>query len=193
MVSDKHKCIFIHIIKTGGTSIEQYIGGNIPPGKHKFAKRYKEYLGDKKWDKYFKFTFVRNPWDKMISQYFYIQRCKEENYNLTFREFILSFESCPESEYIESNGIAVKYNPIQLPWILDDNGNCLVDYIGRFENLQEDFNVVCNKIGIPQQQLPHVNKTKHKHYTEYYDDETREIVAVKFAKDIELFGYKFGG
>ena len=66
-----------------------------------------------------------------------------------------------------------------------------LDFIGSFESLQEDFDKVCDKINKPRQRLPHINKSNHTHYSDYYDDETREIVAKRYAKDIEYFNYSF--
>ena len=67
-----------------------------------------------------------------------------------------------------------------------------IDFIGRFENLEEDFHYICEKIGLSNIKLPHENITRHKHYIKYYDDETRGIVAEIYVKDIKFFNYKFG-
>ena len=205
MISHRHKCIFIHIPKCGGTSIEdilfkplkerttkdlwmlpnEYQTGGL---QHLMSSHIIEEVGGDIFSKYFTFSFVRNPWDKMVSQY---------NYTIAKRKDLLDHIGITKSASFEEYINCVSSTEIFVQWdqqykFLYINKKCVVDFIGRFENLQEDFNVVCNKIGIPQQQLPHKNATKHKHYTEYYDDETRQIVAEKYAKDIEYFGYEFG-
>lgn len=128
---------------------------------------------------FFKFTFVRNPWDKAVSEWKYFSKI-EPNYNKTFKESlckkIKTWELYPWKEH---NWYQWQYAE-----------GC--DFVGRFENLQEDFNIVCDKIGIPRKTLPHQNKTSHKHYTKYYDDETYESVRRRFFSDIEMFDYKFG-
>jgi len=192
MINHKHKFVFIHIPKTGGTSIESLFINNAHikdvAGKHNMVSD----IGSEFLKKYFTFTFVRNPWDRMVSYYNFRLKRSFEMYNHgdSFKEWI-RFLCSDEVQKIKAYhfNLAIKS---QYEFLVSKSNEISVDFIGRFENLQQDFCIVCDKIGIPQQKLPHVNKTKHKHYTEYYDDETKQIVAEKFAKDIESFGYEFG-
>ena len=199
MISHKYKCIFIHIPRCGGTSIEMALCGQ---DWHTVDKTTKHLIGStaKKiyepyWDNYFKFSFVRNPWARTASlqkfSHFYgvsIQKGKV-NFGKYFDKFY------PLEIDRRSKSHKDSFKPIENAIYLNTL-NVKLDFIGRFENLQQDFNTVCDQLGIPHQQLPHSEKSfkknYNKHYTEYYDDETREIVAEKYARDIEYFGYKFG-
>lgn len=136
---------------------------------------------------YFHWSVVRNPYDRLVSAY---KNKLVDNFqggldslrhkNHSFKSFILEINKM-------NLEIADRHIRLQTSLIPLES----MDFIGRLENFQQDFNTVCNKIGVPYQELPHRNKTSHKHYTEYYDDETRQIVARKYAKDIEYFGYEF--
>jgi hypothetical protein len=195
MINHKHKFIFIHIPKTGGTSIEKYILGNAnvakkQNNKHNTVTEYMNKTG-KLFDKYFSFSFVRNPYDFLVSYYKFRMNMINGEYGRVERFMYKKYSKSNFRNWVMKNF----YNDPRVMTNLDFlsyNSEIKVDFIGKFENLQQDFDTVCDKIGIPQQKLPHINKSKHKHYTEYYDDETREIVAKKYAKDIEYFGYKFG-
>jgi chondroitin 4-sulfotransferase 11 len=210
MINHNHQFIFIHINKCGGTTITKSLHteqGEFSFMGHDDALTYKLNYPNE-FDIYFKFTTVRNPWSRLVSFYNYhvSKRWKFglkwdwDTTNATiFTEFIRivsSYTAEKQRSIFQGTASPCTYHKRilsnQLDWITDENGDIVVDHIMRFENLQQDFNIVCDKIGIPRQQLPHKNKSHHKHYTEYYDNETREIVAERCAKDIEYFGYKFG-
>ena len=128
---------------------------------------------------YFKFGAVRNPWDREVSRYKFFKKLKTTRTKFCqngFNEYLFKFMKLGR----------LNYDALKI------DGKIGVDYIIKFENLQEDFNIVCDKIGISRRKFPYSNNTNHKHYAEYYDDETREIVAQKYADDIKFFGYKFG-
>ena len=186
MISHKHKCIYIHINKCGGSTIDKVFTGSFCG--HKKAFEYKK-SHPTEFDNYFKFTFVRNPWSRVVSFYHYQIERKWDYYpfdeTIPFDEFVRDWMvTMPEQTSLNTHSC--------YDWISDENDKLMIDFVGTVENMQNDFNTICDKIGIPRQELPHYNKTKHKHYTEYYDDETKQIVAEKYAKDIEYFGYEFG-
>lgn len=195
MISLKNKFIFIHITKCCGSSIEETLTDDSCifksgtwPHNLKFSYPLNHCTFDDikeskvlypNFDKFYSFTFVRNPFDRLVSEYFYVKN-----------RLKLSNDIKKELIYLASkneNGAMGNHCMHQHKFI-----NNQINFIGHFENLQQDFNIVCEKIGIPRKELAHKNKSNHKHYTEYYDDETREFVAEKYAKDIECFGYKFG-
>ena len=188
MIHHQHKFIFIHIPKCGGHSIEKIFdawsrANNFFVGWNRQHFLLKDIIKENpKCKNYTKFTFIRNPFSRIISEYFYIKKTSNKQFNLSFKEFCLNLDD-------NLNEYCAPFHQLTLcDYVL----NAPIDFVGRLENFQEDFNKVCDKIGIPRQKLPHKNESKHKHYTEYYDDETRRIVANRYARDIEYFGYKFG-
>ena len=188
-----HKCIFIHIPKSAGSTIHSILKNKSCTVTSDHKTMYDLSLRRSTIKQCFKFTFVRNPWDRFVSTYFYFKKYGRDNlgdmmtgyivnsFN-SFRDFAINFPNIPNQLFRYPH-----FNE-QVSWM---QGQPPFDFIGRFENLQDDFNTVCNKLSIPVQKIPRLNPSRHGHYTKYYDNETREIVAERYAKDIEHFGYKF--
>ncbi len=181
------KFIFIHINRTGGSSIEKALG--LPLRQHKTASEKLAYMGLRRWDKKFKFAFVRNPWDKVVSHYHHRLNTNQSGLAdnpINFNQWVkLAYgEQAPEYyDYPEM------FTP-QIKWISNTSGNIIVDFIGRFENLEGDFKKICQEIG-RNIELPHIHKSKHKEYQYYYSDQTREIIRAWFKEDIRIFDYDF--
>jgi len=182
VVCNPKKFIFIEVPKTASTSIINALYKIIDVSSFDFYKNQKNRLNINlrhcnitqtielfpETKDYFKFAFVRNPWDRAVSYYFW------KNTEMSFSDFVVSddFDLLGQCDYLYDK----------------------MDFIGRFENLQNDFDIICEEVGAPKKQLIKINVSvsKHKHYAEYYDEETKQIVAEKYAEDIEYFGYKFG-
>ncbi len=131
----------------------------------------------------FKFAFVRNPWDWQVSLYHY---CLQEpaHPDNAFFQSLGSFE-----KYIEWR--VTQTLETQKSFLVDEEGKFIVDYIGRFENLSNDLEHVCQVLGFDNVHVPHVNASKHKDYRTYYNNRTRQLVEEHFQEDIAAFGYTF--
>lgn len=200
--------IFVHIPKCAGTSIEQVL---IPvvttrqsfrdltrkerqqfwlPGtqmlQHSKLRRYARHFPI---DKHYKFAFVRNPWDRTISQIEFLQNRNAGNLfqGEDFKQHIQIY--CQYTRQVIGHDLGA----CQLDYLLNHAGAVDMDFIGRFESLESDFKKVCASLSLdPAPNLPHVfNSKRARHYSAYYDEESAEWVRARFAKDIEYFGYKF--
>lgn len=181
---------FIHINKTGGTSIKNGLGldHQIKP-KHQTYREFANRIDPELWQNSFKFAFVRNPWDKVVSHYHY--RLKRNVDDIKTKG--VSFTDWVNQTYgghNHSNILITKMFFPQTEWLIDSEGNIDIDFIGRFENLQEDFKTLAKKLEIDAT-LPHLNPTNRGPYRDYYDSATKDIVQQWFASDIEYFKYTF--
>ena len=207
LLSESHRFIFIHVNKAAGTSVQKALaqfghnpsGGSLGKLKSKlhltrdFRKRfYAEHVNASQlWrelprevsDDFYKFAFVRNPWDWLASTYHYL--CNTP----THRHHRRVVAMASFAEYVDFEITRGKRS--QAAFVCGGD-TIIVDFVGRFETLEADFSSVCQKIGV-EAALPHANKTDHRDYREYYDDALIEKVGKHWRQDIELFGYEFDG
>jgi hypothetical protein len=199
MISESFNFLFIHVPKTGGNSIQKvlvpfsddHITWGDPNSKERFGikssvldiekhstlEHYRSQLDPERFAQYFKFTCVRNPWDRCVSYFFSPHRGIVEWSPDSFAEFIQSTID-PHRHYL-----ALEPE--------DTDPFATLDMVLSYENLKNDFSALCDRIGIGDHALPHINASKRNHYRFYYDDHAKELVADKFAEEISRFGYKF--
>jgi chondroitin 4-sulfotransferase 11 len=207
LISHKHKFIFIHIQKTAGSSLTKalqdiddcsidYISSseiyrNSKSAKHIHAKNLKEFISDDIWFSYFKFSFVRNPYDRLVSWYNMctkvLPNSESDNPFIAYvRDQLVTFEN-----FVKVNNGLMKQTAInQTEYLVDDKGNYIVDYVCRFEDLDKEIFKLNDIIG-ETIQIPHLNKNIHEHYKTFYTKETQDIVEKQFSTDITNFSYSF--
>ena len=210
MLSHQHKTIFIHIPKTAGQSIETLFLDDLglqwneraplllranpnstlgPPRlAHLSITEYLTcgYISRPKFDSYFKFCFVRNPWDRAVSMYKYLTNKTE-----TFEQFLANGPGNPNSN------LAYFFRP-QTDYALDPNNRVKVDFIGKFETLKEDLDPIITHLRL-NSELRHVNRSRtisdktnnRSSYRDFYCQKTKKLIEKIYASDIETFNYKF--
>lgn len=212
LINHEKKFIFIHVQKNAGISIERILLGEFPDsqawhGRHGRAIDGLSDMQPVQWEEYFSFAFVRNPWDRMVSWYAMIEEAKKNlsffrrfrknpfrselwNYAINHSHDFESFlENCTATIFDLGCNKSFIFN--QSDYLTDSQGNIVVDFIGRFENLAADTDHVFEKLGIVSARLPKLNQSQHSHYSQWYTPKTRQLIAERFAKDIALFGYEF--
>ena len=224
MISHKHKCIFIHIPKCAGTSIETALGHfdshkgrggqdhrsirmiekpvltsaifsdieNFAEISRRVRHRFrtvknplnKETVTTEQYKNYYKFSFVRNPWARAFSWYKNVMRDQIHQeglgitHDISFKEFLLQFAG---------EGML---RP-QTYWLKSFDGKLHLDFIGKFEQLLEDFETVKEALHVSGIDLPHKIKGKTTGLRKHYDNESIEIISNVYAEEIKLFDYSF--
>ena len=206
IVSHKHRFIFAAIPKTGTHSVRQALREHLSaddieqvglfvnkrfPFEELAAARHghlglaqvRPFLGEAVFASYFKFGFVRNPFDRFVSYCAFMTRANDE-FERAPREVMrhILFEMRPMQHIL--------FQP-QHTVLADADGRLLSDYVGRVEDMQASYDAICERIGIPTRALEQVNSSRRGDYRQYYDQALVDGVAELYRRDLELFGYEF--
>lgn len=216
MLSHVHRCVFVHVPKTGGTSIELALTGHDwivdGPADHAiYLREQPHYRPDwggelcarepgyfarrmaikhasqdelaaqdpRAWSAYLRFTFVRDPWERVLAVHRHARRDAPERTPASFGEWLA------EPEPTDHMGLAV-FAPLVTDWDA-------FDFVGRFERLEADFADLALRLGAPGLRLPHVSHgSRPVDYRRHYDAASRWLVAERCAEELERFGYEYG-
>lgn len=204
IVAENPRFVFVHVHKTGGTSIKRVLRRYAMKPGHELANQFLkrigirqfspvyypnhftanqliERIGSVRFGSYYSFGFVRNPWDWQVSTYRYILRNRKHPHHkivVALKEF---------GEYLRWR--CDERFQLQRDFLYQDDKQ-VVDFIGRFENLTEDFQSVCRQLKL-RHRLPVLNRTGGKRYESYYTEYLKELVQTTYRPDIEEFGYQF--
>lgn len=210
IISHKHKFIFFKTRKTAGSSIqvalaeqcgpEDIITGQYRLGvddnshtaglnmdkfftnhPHPELKQVKAFLGEEIWNSYFKFAFVRNPFDIAVSRYHWNVKGKLGKTETSIKDF----------QSWVSSGKLLREDSAKL--YIAENNNIALDFVGRYENLQEDLNFICKKLNLNEINLPNLKSgfRDNTSYTKFYNDEVKSTVSEFYKEDFNLLNYSF--
>ena len=137
------------------------------------------------WDDYTKFCFVRNPYERVASDYFWRRRSTGKTFG--FKDFLQALARGHESGGILHKGIVSNWDMMTI------DGKMIVDRVGRYETLHEDFHQIVEQLGLGGLSLKSAEKrgSSHASYGELYGPEERALVAEIFRPELEHFGYEF--
>jgi len=202
MISHKYKFIFIPNMRVGSQSISHSLKGislyndshhtalELKTGKFTSPASIRLHNSDvtdqikQNWDKYYKFAFVRNPYDHFLSIYFYLK--KNNVTNLNFNDYCVQ-QNLEQYSSMKDWSFTNLFNRVS-----DENGNIIVDFIGKFESFDDDWNKITEKLNLPATALLlNINKTvNRKKYDFYYNKNQKDIVYKLYKKDFNSFGYE---
>ena len=207
LVSMKYNYIYFHLFKCAGNSIRKVLKitrGTELHGVHVEAKDVKKHFEArgiiKQYEDYFKFAFIRNPYNWMISTYFYIKASRihyehQRANTMNFQQFLDYYIKVMMTKpYPYGSNKCITLNE----FVRDEEGKIIVDYIGKVETLEKDFRAICEKIDFKYYNkethtLPFINVTgnRDKGYRQYYNAASKKMVADRFAEDLDYFKYTF--